>query len=170
MKTFNESAKNKCNTSFDCVFHILCLGTLVTWFCMFSGCYGGKQSDSTAPQEQREQHFPPHWPETIFVAAERLAALEADGLEKDSSTLVSLEQEWVDLFRWLPELAADSEISKADFDRIDAINMKFGVTMEKMLEQGKTLKQMKSEPGILESIALIQQICREELQRLQSLE
>jgi len=149
------------------IFQALGLGMLVIGFCLSHGCNAGQTSEST---NAHEEHFPPHWPETIFVAADRLAALGSGPAEKAPDSWVSLEQQWVDLFRWLPELAADSELSKIDFDQIDAISLKYGISMEKMLEQGKTLEQMRAEPGVSEAIATLQQICREELQRLQTLE
>jgi hypothetical protein len=149
------------------IFQALRLGIFMLVFCLGYGCNAGKKSEST---DAHEEHFPPHWPETIFVATDRLAALESGSAEKGPDSWVSLEQQWVDLFRWLPELAADSELSKNDFDRIDAISLKHGISMEKMLEQGKKLEQMKAEPGVSEAIATLQQICRQELQRLQTSE
>ena len=149
------------------IFQTLRLGMLVIGFCLSNGCIVGPKSEST---DAHEEHFPPHWPETIFVATDRLAALESGSAEKAPDSLVSLEQQWVDLFRWLPELAADSELSKNDFDQIDAISLKHGIRMEKMLEQGKTLEQLIAEPGVAEAIATLQKICREESQRLQTLE
>ena len=104
------------------------------------------------------------------IGQKRSLLLRIDYLQKGPESWVSPEQQWVDLFRWLPELAADSELSKIEFDQIDAISLKHGISMEKMLEQGKTLEQMKAEPGVSEAIATLQQICREELQRLQTLE
>jgi hypothetical protein len=149
------------------IFQALGLGMLAIVLCLSFGCNAGEKSEST---DAHEEHFPPHWPETIFVAADRLAVLESGSAEKGPDSWVSLEQQWVDLFRWLPELAADSELSKNDFDRIDAISLKHGISMEKMLEQGKKLEQMKAEPGVTEAIATLQQICRQELQRLKTLE
>ena len=149
------------------IFQALGLGMLAIVLCLSFGCNAGEKTESS---DAHEEHFPPHWPETIFVAADRLAALESGASEKGPDSWVSLEQQWVDLFRWLPELAADSELSKNDFDQIDAISSKHGISMEKMLEQGKKLEQMKAEPGVSEAIAKLQQICRQELQRLQTLE
>lgn len=152
---------------FGSVFRFFLYGVTVAWIGSVAGCYNGNNAGDA---EEPEQHFPPHWPETISAATDRLAALAGGSAEKAPHVLVSLEQEWVDLFRWLPELAADSEISKGDFDRIDEVASKYGIQMEKMLEKGNTLKQMTSEPGLAEALAWMQEISLKESSRIQNLE
>jgi hypothetical protein len=143
------------------------LGLIAMCCGLLPGCRESKHEDSS---HVHEEHFPAHWPVTIFVAADRLQALHADPKSGVSSASVSAEKQWVDLFRWLPELAADSDLTKSDFDRIDAISLKYAILFEKMLEQGQTIETMKSQAGVLDAIEMLQSICQTELRRLQSLQ
>ena len=72
---------------------------------MLVGCY------TTPKEEEEEEHFPPHWPVTVFDASKRLKQImDSDGVVESKAT--SIEREIVDLIVWLPELIADSDKTK----------------------------------------------------------
>jgi len=90
-----------------------------------SGCGPSTVSPTSAEEEHLEHHIPAHKPATFTDAVEALrnrirhvgdesAAGRADHLAGDLSELR-------DIVDWLPELAADSDMRKADWDEVNAL-------------------------------------------------
>lgn len=81
-----------------------------------------------APAEEAEHHVPAHRPIDFPAAVARLEALHAELLDGKSDRPVdSLDAltELSDVVRWLPELAADSDLDRKSWDRVAATTRLF---------------------------------------------
>jgi hypothetical protein len=93
--------------------------------------YAGCQAQGTAPaagdSASVEDHhgIPEHKPKTfakgVATLAERLKAWPKSGeaIDREELTLVT------DIVRWLPELAADTDLQRADWEQVAAISKRF---------------------------------------------
>lgn len=90
---------------------------------------------------EEESHFPPHWPSSFLVATERLQQIANDpsGTKTEAE---SLEQELADLVDWLPELIADSDVRKADFDKVDSWAFPLASEFKKQLQGGAEVEDL----------------------------
>lgn len=120
------------------------------------------------PDEEHE-HFPPHWPESVFRASNRLVELSSLG-DSAKPFEVSLEREFVDLIRWLPDLVADSDLSEVEFNRIDAWSSRYSDLLEKQLAKRSTLSSLLQTDGLAKKIEELADACRVESERRQALE
>ena len=127
-----------------------------------------KGADDSAHSEH--EHFPAHWPVTIFAASERLTALGGDRGQLDSKEGVSFEREFIDLIRWLPELTADSDLKEPDFNRIDLWSSKYAPLFESMLGEGGTMEAMLAVDGLDFAIKELQKIVQAESERLAAIQ
>jgi len=119
---------------------------------MVGGCY-------TVPKEEEaEEHFPPHWPVTVFEASKRLKQIaDSDGAIETKAP--SVEREFVDLITWLPELVADSDMTKAEFDEIDSWANKLASEAEVLLGLDTKLAELLRLNGLQESLLVLQKLC-----------
>jgi len=94
-------------------------GTLTLAICGISGCF------KTATPEEPKHERPAHKPYSFSAAVERLERLErlhaeiSRDLTSPRNQTADIFAEYFDVVRWLPELAADSDLSKELWDRID---------------------------------------------------
>jgi len=119
--------------------------------------------------QTEHDHFPVHWPETIYVATERLIALDQ---AKDDSTKsdVSPEKELLDLIRWLPVLAADSDLNEDAFNKIDGWSTKYVPLLEKQLESGRKIGELIATDGLRAAIGELNSVVQLEVERRRSIE
>jgi len=119
-------------------------------------------------EEHEEEHFPPHWPNTIFEASDRLRMIvDTNGVVESKAT--SIEQELLDLLEWIPELIADSDMSKADFDSVDPMVVQLAKRIEKGAGEGRSIKDLIATPGLEEAVKRLKQLCEREQARLDAL-
>ena len=85
-----------------------------------------------------------------------------------SNPEITVEREFIDLIRWLPELAADSELSEKDFNRIDAWSTKTVLLLEEQVTNGKKLKDLVELDGLISNVEMLADVCRLELDRTRS--
>ena len=119
---------------------------------MLAGCY-------TAPiEEEEEEHFPPHWPVTVFEASKRIKQIvDSDGAVESKAT--SIEREFVDLIIWLPELVADSDMTKTEFDEIDSWASKMASEGEILLSKDAKISELLRMKGLQESLSVLHKLC-----------
>jgi hypothetical protein len=119
---------------------------------MLGGCY-------TAPkEEEEEEHFPPHWPVSVFEASKRLKQIsDSNGAVESKAT--SIEREFVDLVIWLPELVADSNMTKTEFDEIDSWASKLASEGEMLLGKDAKIVELLRLNGLQESLLALQKLC-----------
>lgn len=116
--------------------------------------------------EAEHDHFPAHWPSTIFVASERLVALQKSEGSPNSPQGVSPEQELIDLLRWLPELAADSDLEERTFNKIDTWSHDYLQMLEPKWNAGAKLDSLLAVEGLSKVIAELQEIVKTESERI----
>lgn len=87
------------------------------WFCCLGGCLSG-------PAEEPEHHVPAHKPVSFTQAVERLPRLHAEIVSGSERTETAIEPlaELSDVVRWLPELAADSDLKEPEWIRVAAFS------------------------------------------------
>ena len=146
-------------------------------------CFGcdSKSGSTDGVSDQEHEHFPAHWPESIFRASQRIDGILADpvamsvGLETESPTLTSV-AELADLVGWLPILAADSDLGREDFSRIDAWSAQWTEPLRKhalgsgALAGNGTLEGFGQVDGLREMAKGLSEICRIEQARIDELQ
>ena len=146
-------------------------------------CFGcdSKSGSTDGVSDQEHEHFPAHWPESIFRASQRIDGILADpvatsvGLKTESPTLTSV-AELADLVGWLPILAADSDLGREDFSRIDAWSAQWTEPLRKhalgsgALAGNGTLEGFGQVDGLREMAKGLSEICRIEQARIDELQ
>lgn len=149
------------------------------WIAMLSFCLLGCQPSADVSDQEHDshEHFPPHWPHTIFKASDRLSELigepdvesSANGTtpsqDNDPAMHIAARQEFIDLIGWLPILAADSDLDRATFDRIDAASSKLQSRWQK--SQPQDMPTLVKDPDAREIVAWLADVCRQEQSRMQ---
>ncbi|UUO04546.1 hypothetical protein M4951_14220 [Blastopirellula sp. J2-11] len=76
----------------------------------------------SASDEHAEHHDPPHRPTDFVAAVERLQIIQTAGSTGDEIPSThpdgDIQLEAADLLYWLPELAAESDLSRADWNQM----------------------------------------------------
>ena len=161
------------------------LGLLVGFGC------DSKSGSTSGVSDQEHEHFPAHWPESIFRASQRIDGILAApgtmpvdatsvgatsiGSETGTATLTSV-VELADLVGWLPILAADSDLGREDFSRIDAWSAQWTEPLRKhalgsgALAGNGTLEGFGQVDGLREMAKGLSEICRSEQARLDELQ
>lgn len=86
------------------------------------GCRQGQHHDHDHDHEHAEHVDPAHRPRDFPTAVSHLiAGHEALGPSQPAETLESALAIQIDLAKWLPEIAADSEMPEGPWDRVDAL-------------------------------------------------
>lgn len=109
--------------------------TLITFSLMFVGCR------TEHDDHDEESHFPPHWPKSFLAAADRLEQISTNPASTPSLA-ESIEQELTDLIDWLPELIADSDLSKEEFDKVDGWAFPLAIELKQSVKAGKKLDEL----------------------------
>jgi len=143
--------------------------TLTRWLAVFLCCLLGCQPASDVSEEEHEshEHFPPHWPHTIFKASDRLNELISSSGSASPTDPTTPYQEFVDLVGWLPILAADSDLDRATFDRIDAACIE--VQSKWQSSPTQDIQILTNDPKVRELNTWLADICRQEQDRIQKL-
>jgi hypothetical protein len=156
------------------------LGLLVGFGC------DSKSGSTDGVSDQEHEHFPAHWPESIFRASQRIDGILAApgtmpvdatsvGSETGTPTLTSV-AELADLVGWLPILAADSDLGREDFSRIDAWSAQWTEPLRKhalgsgALAGNGTLGDFGQVEGLREMAKGLSEICRSEQVRIDELQ
>jgi hypothetical protein len=96
---------------------VLICGLLCLVLATMSGCHTA--TESTAEDEHLEHHVPDHKPASLVVAWDqlkvRLGHLRSDSTAEEFTELR-------DIINWLPELAADSDLKRSQWDEIHAVS------------------------------------------------
>ncbi len=127
----------------------------------------GKAATGAASEEEHD-HFPAHWPSTIFLASERLAAFQKSPSNGSLYDGVSRDQELIDLVRWLPDLAADSDLDEATFNKIDSWSRDYLQKLEAKRNEGAKLEKLLAIEGLSQMIVELQDIVQKEAARITS--
>lgn len=113
---------------------------------MIVGCH------SEHDEHDEESHFPPHWPKSFLDASDRLNQISTNPANTQPLA-ENLEQELSDLIDWLPELIADSDLSKEDFDKIDGWAFPLANELKKSIKSGTKLNDLLKNETLLEGLS-----------------
>jgi hypothetical protein len=129
----------------------------------FAGCQAERHD------EESHEHFPPHWPYTIQKASLRLNGIVKGEEPESREHGIPPEQELVDLMGWLPILAADSDLDRETFDRIDLESTRILARWERDVAT-RDLKARVEEPDVRALTEWLADVCRRERARIEQLE
>lgn len=149
--------------------------------CFVSGCYSRPSTETNVPiqvdgaeaehdhdHDHEHEHFPTHWPGDIFHASERLDGLLRGKLPGKEG--LSALQEMADLLKWLPVLAADSDLSREDFYRIDAWSSEWTKIATQHVEQRGELENFPKVESLQQMVDSLRDVCRKEQDRLRAMQ
>ncbi|MBU6385756.1 MAG: hypothetical protein ACKN85_06420 [Pirellula sp.] len=122
----------------------------------------GKQDE-----HQEHEHFPEHWPEDIMQASKRISELL--GGTAGSTQGISTSLELADLVGWLPVLAADSDLGREDFARIDAWSSDWSPLLRKHAQGAQGLEGLGNLDQLTQMSKDLDAICRAEQARIDEL-
>ncbi len=103
---------------------VLLISALGASGCVRSEASVSKQAGGDASAyAQQEHHVPPHKPKDLPAALKtlrsRCAELVKHRLQKEPGPFPKEFQEALDIAGWLPEFAADSDLGRAEWDRVN---------------------------------------------------
>lgn len=101
-----------------------CCGCLIMMAALLiAGCSG------EAEEDHLEHHIPPHKPANLIEAVEQLEHRIPLVCGQDASPSDTDQQELIDIVLWIPELAADSDLRKADWETAAAVSAQMQKTL-----------------------------------------
>lgn len=96
--------------------------------CYAVGCLAAQDEEA----EHLEHHIPAHKPETLVAAIAELERRNPTAMSQAESTADAERDraELRDIIGWLPELAADSDLRKADWDSVQQLSTELATAVE----------------------------------------
>lgn len=120
---------------------------------LFTGCAADKESE-----EEEAHHIPAHTPADLEKAIARIEILTnhlRDGSElADKPLEVTPQEELRDLVRWLPKLAAESDLNETDWNVVDQSTLPI---IDRLWIQGKLPQDLFQDRALLDQVAAIPQ-------------
>jgi hypothetical protein len=167
-KAFRPSRLEHSNFGFDiCLgfrasdFGFLSIVLLVLFAFAGSGCHRA----STAEDDHLEHHHPPHKPPHLAAAIDqierRYAALAAAESNPPAEFAEQL-QELLDIVRWLPEIAGDSDLAEAPWNVVDQVSLELAPPLATALHQaqrGQPAALAPFAPRMQEAVTRLRAIC-----------
>jgi hypothetical protein len=107
------------------------LNTIIT-----SGC----QRASATGEEHLEHHVPPHKPPNLSSAIDQIerrfeSLVHGPGI-RDAEAATQL-QELIDIVRWLPEIAGDSDLPEEQWNAVDEVSQQLWPRLQDQLSNAK---------------------------------
>lgn len=122
----------------------MCL--LVALACVATaGCHRASATD----EDHLEHHVPPHKPQNLTSAIdeiERRFEVLAHGREVPIADRAAQLQELVDIIRWLPEIAGDSDLPEEQWNVVDQVSEKFWPLLQGQLDHANRGEDISLEP------------------------
>jgi hypothetical protein len=146
---------------------------LVGWLTL--GCNGDRSANSSTESpppasDTEHEHFPSHWPFTIDRASERLNQLTSQPDTTSDPSSVSVAHEFADLWLWLPLLAADSDLKRSDFEKIDQWSQTWAPICRTLADNQQPLSKLTAPPELQTAVHELEILCQRERQRLEQLQ
>lgn len=139
------------------------------------GCNGDRSANSSTESpppasDTEHEHFPSHWPFTIDRASERLNQLTSQPDTTSDPSSVSVAHEFADLLLWLPLLAADSDLARSDFEKIDQWSQTWAPICRTLADNQQPLSKLTAPPELQTAVHELEILCQRERQRLEQLQ
>jgi hypothetical protein len=113
-----------------------------------AACCGCNRS-THSEHDHLEHHQPPHkpgsLPEAVIALEIRFSALPASG-HVPSQAEVTLLRELLDIVRWLPETAGDSDLPEAEWNVVDSISGRLAPHLAEQLRRSERGEQVDLTP------------------------
>jgi|LakMenEpi03Aug12_release.lakeMendotaPanAssembly.Ray.scaffolds.fasta_scaffold01774_20 hypothetical protein len=120
---------------------------------LLAGCAAEKESE-----EEEAHHIPAHTPADFEKALSRIETLTnhlRDGSElADKPLEVTPQEELRDLVRWLPKLAAESDLNEADWNVVDQSTI---AIIDRLWTPGKPPQDLFQDRALLDQVAALPQ-------------
>lgn len=120
---------------------------------LLTGCAADKESE-----EEEAHHIPAHTPADLEKAIARIEILTnhlRDGSElADKPLEVTPQEELRDLVRWLPKLAAESDLNETDWNVVDQSTLPI---IDRLWMPGKLPQDLFQDRALLDQVAAIPQ-------------
>jgi len=117
-----------------------------------------------------EEHFPKHWPFTIEQASQRLSAIARDPQAPSPVEGLSPREEFHDVMKWLPLLAADSDLDRKAFELIDRGSIEWQSALQAARADEALFRERLIHPDTIAFLQSLDAICRAERARLDQLQ
>lgn len=117
-----------------------------------------------------EEHFPKHWPFTIEQASQRLQAIASDPEAPSPIEGLSPRDEFHDVMKWLPLLAADSDLDRNAFEQIDRGSLAWQSALQAAPADDAVFRARLIHPDTVVFLQSLDAICRAERARLDQLQ
>jgi hypothetical protein len=116
---------------------VLLLSALAAGGCVRSEASASKQEGGDASAyAQQEHHVPPYKPKDLPGALKslrgRCAELVKHRAQKESGSFTKEFQEALDIAGWLPEFAADTDLGRAEWDRVNEASNRLVAQLSKL--------------------------------------
>lgn len=152
---------------------ILVGGLTLSWIPL--GCNGNRSATPSAESPPRasnteHEHFPSHWPFTIDRASERLNRLTTQPDLPSNPSSISVAREFADLLLWLPLLAADSDLTRSDFEKIDQWSQTWAPICRSLADDKQPLSKLTAPPELQAAVHELEILCQRERQRIEQLQ
>jgi hypothetical protein len=126
--------------------------------------------DPSSKTHAMEEHFPKHWPFTIERASQRLSAIARDPKAPSPVEGLSPREEFHDLMKWLPLLAADSDLDRKAFEQIDRGAFAWQSALQAAPGDDAVFRERLIHPDTIAFLQSLDSICRAERARLDQLQ
>jgi hypothetical protein len=114
-------------------------GLLLLFSLSHAGCSAGTTSHADGDDDHLEHHIPEHKPrdfaDAVHQVRQRTRHIQDIAGDNDSGHLAHELRELGDIIAWLPELAADSDMRKQEWDRVHRLTQELGPVYESFAEQ-----------------------------------
>lgn len=126
--------------------------------------------DPASPSHAMEEHFPKHWPFTIEQASQRLQAIARDPQAPSPVEGLSPREEFHDVMKWLPLLAADSDLDRNAFEKIDRGSLAWQSALQTSPADEAVFRDRLIHPDTIAFLQSLDAICKAERARLDQLQ
>lgn len=80
--------------------------------------------NASPPDDHLEHHVPAHKPGSFAKAVEQLEIRDpSQPSGREPADPAAQQAEWLDIIRWLPELAAETDLRRADWDAVQRASL-----------------------------------------------
>jgi hypothetical protein len=99
------------------------------------GTFGiiGCNNQSVDDDHEKVEHFiPAHWPSDLVDASDKITQRASQLIGQSTTDATTIESELRDIVGWVPEIAADTDLTEAQWDPIHQASEKLSKRLAKM--------------------------------------
>jgi hypothetical protein len=100
--------------------------------CLAAGCHSGASSATEEEDHQAPPHKPAGFVQALPAIRDRLAEFQSSDAPFDREARRQQARELKDIIQWLPEMAAETDLRKADWDNVNAASKRMAVRWDEI--------------------------------------